>query len=101
MEDSRIKGLSIESKNTQKRLRTKKLGLSEIKGHNQNIWYVEPVGAYSFLSFSDIIRVQVALSYIRVDYRLKGISIESKNSHNGIQMKELWKFPAMKKISNL
>ena len=61
----------------------------------------EPAGAYCFLSFSDIIRVQVALIYIWVASRLKGLSIESKNSHNGILTKELCKLQAMKKIRNL
>ena len=36
-----------------------------------------------------------------MDYRLKGLSIESNNSHNGILTKELCKLQAMKKISNL
>ena len=36
-----------------------------------------------------------------MDSRLKGLSIESKNSHNGILTKEFCKLQAMKKISNL
>ena len=51
----RLKGLSIESKNSQKGLRTKKLGLSEVGGHNQEIRCAEPAGPYYFLSFSYII----------------------------------------------
>ena len=35
-----------------------------------------------------------------MDSRLKGLSIESKNSHNRILTKELFKLQAMKKISN-
>ena len=88
--DSRLKGLSIEFKNTQKGLRTKKLWPSEVGGHNQKIRFAEPAGAYCFLSFSDIIWVQVALSYIWVDSRLKGLSIESKNTQNGLWTKKLW-----------
>ena len=41
---------------------------------------IEPVGAYYFSSFSYIILVQIALSYIFMDSRLKGIFIESRNT---------------------
>ena len=88
--DVRLKGLSIESKNTQNGLRTKKLWPSEVGGHNQKIRCAEPVGAYCFLSFSDIIWVQVALRYICVDSRIIGLSIESKNTQNGLRTKKLW-----------
>ena len=87
--DLRLKFLSIESQNTKKGLRTKKLWPSEVGGHNQKIQCPEPAGAYCFLSFSDIIKVIVALRYRWVDSRLKGLSIESNNSHNGILTKEL------------
>ena len=92
--DLRLKELSIESKNTKKALRTKKLWESEVRGHNQKIRCAEPEGAYCFLSFLDII-------YIWRDYILKGITMESKNSHYRILTKELCKLQAMKKISNL
>ena len=82
-------------------LRTKKLWLSEVGGHYKKIRWTKPSRGYCFVSFSDIIGVQVALSYIWVDCRLKGFSIESKNSHNKILLKELCKLQAMKKISNL
>ena len=49
--DSRLNGISLESKNTQKGLRTKKLRPSEIRGHNQKIRCTEQAGAYCFLSF--------------------------------------------------
>ena len=42
--DSRLKGLSIESNNTQKGLWTKKLWPSEVGGHNQKIRCAEPAG---------------------------------------------------------
>ena len=99
--DFRLKGPSIESMSTQKGLRTKTLRSSEVEGHNQKIRCTEPVGAYSFLSFYDIIGVQVALSYKWVYARLKGLSIEPKNSHNEILTKGLRKLQAIKKISNL
>ena len=37
-------------------------------------------GDYCFSSFLEIIRVQITLSYIWMDSRLKGLSIESKNT---------------------
>ena len=43
--DFRLKGLSIESQNTKKGLRTKKLWLFEDGGHNQKIRCAEPAGA--------------------------------------------------------
>ena len=49
-----------------------------------------PAGAYNFSSFSDIIWVQIALSYIWIDSRLKGISIESKNKRIRVRTKKLW-----------
>ena len=50
----------------------------------------EPTGAYCFSSFSDIIWVQIALSYIWINSRLKDISIEFKNSRIGVRTKKLW-----------
>ena len=41
------------------------------------------------------------LNRIWLDSRLNEISIESKNTHNGVLMKELCKLQAVKKISNL
>ena len=93
--------VSLESRNTQKGLRTKKLWPFEIGGHNQKIWCTEPSRAYSFLSFSGITYIQFVLSYIWVDSILKWIFIVSMNSHNKILIKELCKLQAMKKISDL
>ena len=39
--------------------------------------------------------------YIWIDSRLKGLSIEVKNTHNGVLTKELYKLQVVKKISNL
>ena len=44
---------------------------------------------------------QVPLNRIWLDSRLNDLSIESKNTHNGVLTKELCKLQAMKKISNL
>ena len=41
------------------------------------------------------------LNGIWLDSRLNELSIESKNTHNGVLMKELCKLQAVKKISNL
>ena len=41
------------------------------------------------------------LNGIWLDSRLNEISIESKNTHNGVLTKELCKLQAVKKISNL
>ena len=49
----------------------------------------EPAGAYYFSSFLDIILVQIALSYIWMDSRLKGLSIESKNTRIGVWRRKL------------
>ena len=45
--------------------------------------------------------IQVPLNGIWLDSRLNEISIEFKNTHNGVVTKELCKLQAMKKISNL
>ena len=44
---------------------------------------------------------QMPLNGIWLDSRLNEISIESKNTHNGVLTKELCKLQAVKKISNL
>ena len=44
---------------------------------------------------------QMSLNSIWLDSRLNDLSIESKNTHNGVLMKELCKLQAVVKISNL
>ena len=44
---------------------------------------------------------QMPLNRIWLDSRLNELSIESKNTHNGVLTKELCKLQAVKKISNL
>ena len=44
---------------------------------------------------------QMPLNSIWLDSRLNELSIESKNTHNGVLTKELCKLQAVKKISNL
>ena len=48
------------------------------------------------IQFSDM-----PLNSIWLDYRLNDISIESKNTHNGVLTKELCKLQVVTKISNL
>ena len=44
---------------------------------------------------------QIPLNGIWLDSRLNELSIESKNTHNGVLTKELCKLQAVTKISNL
>ena len=52
-------------------------------------------------NFQTRCRHQMPLNGIWLDYRLNELSIESKNTHNGVLTKELCKLQAVKKISNL
>ena len=45
--------------------------------------------AYYFSGFMDLIRVPISSSYIWMDSRLKGLSIECKNIKNGVRTKKL------------
>ena len=59
------------------------------------------VAATVFCHFRVYYKLNIISVYIWIDSRLKGISIESKNTHNRVLTKELCKLQAMKKISNL
>ena len=52
-------------------------------------------------NFKTICGHQMPLNGIWLDSRLNELSIESKNTHNGVLTKELCKLQAVKKISNL
>ena len=54
-----------------------------------------------FCHFRVYYKINIISIYIWIDYILKGISIESKNTQNGVLTKELCKLQAVKKISNL
>ena len=54
-----------------------------------------------FCLFRVYYKLNIISIYIWIDSRLKGLSIESKNTHNGVLTKELCKLQAVKKISNL
>ena len=53
------------------------------------------------IQFSDKMWHQMPLNSIWLDSRLNEISIESKNTHNGVLTKELCKLQVVAKISNL
>ena len=55
----------------------------------------------TIIQFSDNMWVPNALSSIWLDSRLNELSIESKNTQNGVLTKELCTLQAGKKISNL
>ena len=52
-------------------------------------------------NFQTICRNQMSLNGICLDSRLNELSIEFKNTHNGVLTKELCKLQAVKKINNL
>ena len=54
-----------------------------------------------FCHFWVYYKLNIISIYIWIDSILKGLSIESKNTHNEVLTKELCKLQAVKKISNL
>ena len=101
--DSRLKGLSIESNNTQNGVLTKELcKLQAMKKNQQLAATAVAAAATVFCHFQVYYKLNIVSSYIWMDSRLKFISIESNNTQNGVLTKELCKLQAMKKnISNL
>ena len=67
---------------------------------NQQLAAATAVATF-FCNFSVYCKLNIISIYIWIYYRLKGLSIESKNSYNGVLTKELCKLQAVKKISNL
>ena len=63
---------------------------------NQQLAAVEATG---FCHFQTYYKLKIVSSYICMDSKLKGLSIESKNTHNGVLTKELYKLQAMKKLA--
>ena len=43
-----------------------------------------------FCHFRTYYKLKIVSSYIWMDFRLKGLSIESKNTQNGVRTKTLW-----------
>ena len=43
-----------------------------------------------FCHFMTYYKLNIVASYIWMDSRLKGLSIESKNTQNGVRTKKLW-----------
>ena len=54
-----------------------------------------------FCYFRVYYKLNIVSIYIWIDFRLKVLSIKSKNTHNEVLTKELCKLQAVKKISNL
>ena len=101
--DSKLKGLSIESKNTQNRVLTKELCKLQAMKKNQQLaaTAVAAAAATVFCHFWTSFKLKIVSRYIWMDSRLKGLSIESKNTQNGVLTKELCTLQVGKKISNL
>ena len=76
----------------------------QIASHKENQQLAAPAVAAAatvFCHFKVYYKINIVSCYIWMDSRLKGISIEFKNTQNGVLTKELSKLQAMKKISNL
>ena len=96
--DFRLKGLFIECKNTHNE------GFMQFASREENQQLAAPAAASAatvFCHFQMYYKLNIISIYIWIDSRLKGISIESKNTYNGVLTKELCKLQAVKKISNL
>ena len=68
---------------------------------NQQLAALAAAAATVFCHFGVYYKLNIISIYIWINSRLKGISIESKNTHNEVLPKELCKLQAVKKISNL
>ena len=89
--DSRLNELSIESKNTQKRSPNE--GVMHIASREENQQLAATVVAAAatvFCHFRTYYKLNIVSIYIWMDFRLKGIFIESKNTQNGVRTKKLW-----------
>ena len=100
--DYRLKVLSIESKNTHKGVLTKELCKLQAVKKIRNLQHLQQQQPLYFVILGcTISSILYQYIYICIDFILKGISIESKNTHNGVLTKDLCKLQAVKKISNL
>ena len=102
--DSRLKELSVESNNTQNRVLTKELCKLQAMKKNQQLGATAVAAAAAatvFCHFRTSCKLKIVSRYIWMDSRLKGLSIESKNTQNGVLTKELCTLQVGKKISNL
>ena len=76
----------------------------QVASREENHQLVAPAAAAAatvFYNFRVYYKQNIISIYIWIDSRLKGLSIEFKNAHNGVLTKELGKLQAVKKISNL
>ena len=76
----------------------------QVASREENQQLAAPTAAATatiFCHFRVYYKLNIISIYIWIDSRLKGISIESKNTHNEVLPKESYKLQAVKKISNL
>ena len=76
----------------------------QIASHEENQQLAAPAVAEAatvFCHFQVYYTLNIVSSYIWMDSRLKGLSIESNNTQNGVLTKELCKLQAMKKNQQL
>ena len=74
----------------------------QVASREENQQLVAPAAITTvFCHFWVYYKFNIISIYIWIDSILKGLSIESKNTHNGVLTKELCKLQAVKKISNL
>ena len=76
----------------------------QVASREENQQLVAPVAAAAailFCHFRVYYKLNIISIYIWIDSIIKGLSIESKNTHKGVLTKELCKLQAVKKISNL
>ena len=73
----------------------------QVASREENQQLVAPEADTFFCHFWVYYKLNIISIYIFIDSKLKWLSIESKNAHNGVLTKELCKLQAVKKISNL
>ena len=79
-------------------------GVMQIASHEENQQLAAPAVAAAatvFYHFQVYYKINIVSRYIWINSRLKGLSIESKNTQKGVLTKDLCKLQAIKKISNL
>ena len=65
----------------------------QVASREENLQLSAPAVAAAatiFCPFRTYYKLNIVLIYIWMDFRLKGISIESKNTQNGVRTKKLW-----------
>ena len=68
-------------------------GVKQVASREENQQLAAPAVAATatiFCNFRTYYKLNIVSSYVWMDCRLKGLSIESKNTQNGVRMKKLW-----------